>query len=312
MNQDFTLSKIIPEDKTEMKKLASNNGGNQNLSEAFIDHWYFNNPSNSKSLWKVVMDGSIEGFATTNNFKFNIDNKECLVAMSQNVLTSTKVRGKGLFNKLYLKTEEENIEENKVDYFLTVTNKLSTPIFINKFNYVRGKCPLVLLTFFNVFDLFSKIKYKRLSDINSIDFPHTHYCFNNAMKKNRDHFKWRYNKYATDKLHVIAILEHAKTIGYAILKSEKKKGVKILILMDIICVSEESIPLIIEGCYVYTTKNYFLAMLMFDIYGKLKRKKNQLSFKEKFNFLVKGKSQEDTKMLSQTNFNLFFGDLDIV
>jgi len=313
MNVDFTLSKIIQADKTEMKKLAYNNGGNQNLTEEYIEHWYFNNPSNSYSLWKVLVNGAIEGFATTNNFKFYIDGKECLVAIPQNVLTSTNFRGKGLFEKLYFRTEIENIKENKVDCFLNLwaNNSMSTPIFLNKLGYSEGMCPSLLLTPFNLYDLFSKSKYERLSNLDSIKFSSI-YRFNNAMEKTKAHIRWRYSKYSQENLHVISVKEDQKVIGYAFLKVEKREGLKILILMDIICERAENVPLIIDACFIYTSKNFFWGLLMFDIPFKLRKRIFQISIKERFKFLVRGNTQEETDRLSRTKFTLFFGDLDFV
>jgi hypothetical protein len=311
MNADFTFSKIVQADKTAMKNLAYNNGGNKKLTEDNIEHWYFNNPFNSHSLWKVEVNGIMEGYATTNNFRYYIDNKECLVAMPQNVLTSVNVRGKGLFNKLYYKTEADNIEENKVDYFLTFTNEMSTPIFLNKFGYVRGKCPLSLITFLNPVDFFAKKKYKRVENLASIKTdPIFH--FDNTMQKSIAYFQWRYKKYTPENLHVIAVTEDQQTIGYAFLKGEKKKGIRFLILADILCAKEEHIRLIVEACRIYTTRNFFSFMLMFDIPTGLNKRLLKTSVKDRFNFLVKGKTQEETKMLSEKEFNFFLGDLDIV
>ena len=311
MNADFTFSKIGQADKTAMKNLAYHNGGNKKLTEDNIEHWYFNNPSNSHSLWKVEVNGIMEGYATTNNFRYYIDNKECLVAMPQNVLTSINIRGKGLFNKLYYKTEADNLEENKVDYLLTFTNEMSTPIFLNKFGYVKGRCPLSLITFLNPVDLFAKKKYTRVEDINTIDVT-TLFHFSNAMQKSMAYFQWRYRKYTKEDLHVIAVIEDQQTIGYAFLKVEKKKGIKFLILADMVCEKEEYIRLIVEACRVYTTRNFFSFMLMFDIPTKLSKRFFKLSVKNRFNFLVKGKTPEETTILSEKDFVFFLGDLDIV
>jgi hypothetical protein len=312
MNVDFTLSKISQADKTAMKELAySNPGGNEKMTEDNIEHWYFDNPSQSYSLWKVEINGVIEGCATTNNFWYYIDGKECLVAMPQNVLTSINIRGKGFFNKLYYKTEEENIEENKVDYFLTFTNQASTPIFLNKFGYLNGKCPLLLITFSNPLDLFSKKKYKRVEDFSLIK-DRALFHFDNAMQKSAAYFQWRYRQYTPENLHVIAVIEDQQTIGYAFLKVEKKKGVQFLILADILCEKEEQLRLIVEACRVYTTRNFFLFMLMFDLPARLNKRLLKVSVKDRFNFLVKGKTPEETKMLSEKDFVFFLGDMDIV
>jgi hypothetical protein len=312
MPVEFTIEKIVKADLPEIRMLALNNGGNQRLTENYIENWYLNNPSNSISLCKVVSnEGSIEGYATTNNFMFTIEGKPLLVAMPQNVLTSLKVRGKGLFNKLYFKTESDNIEENKVDCFLTFTNKLSTPIFLNKFAYEKGKCPDITFTPFNFLDLFSSYRSQRLSSIDEVTFSSI-YTLDNSMQKTEAYFKWRYKLYSDKELHLIAVKEKEKLIGYAFLKVVRKRKIACLLLMDLVCEKEAHIPQLIEASFAYATKHFFSGVILFDGAFGIKKRIARVRLKNRLNFLVKGKTPDSTKRLSQLNFNLFFGDLDIV
>jgi hypothetical protein len=311
MESQFIIDKITDNDLLEVTTLALNNGGGKKFTKEFIENWYLNNPSNSRSLCKVVSEGQIEGYATTNNFMFNIAEKPCLVAMPQNVLTSVKIRGKGLFNKLYFKTESDNLNENKVDLFLTFTNKLSTPIFLNKFSYQRGKCPDLLFTPFNPFDFFSPYKFVPLSSVDEIPFASI-YKFDNAMQKDAAHFKWRYKLYSKEELRIVAVKEKDQTIGYLFLKVQKQKGIKILILMDVISENEYNFNKVIEAAFAYSTKHFFVGLLMFAGAFKLKKRILRLRIKNRLNFLVKGKTKNSTEELSLIDFNFFFGDLDMV
>ncbi|HMG82918.1 MAG TPA: hypothetical protein VK559_07770 [Ferruginibacter sp.] len=312
MGAEFTIEKIIKKDLPEISALALNNGGNQRLTETYIENWYLNNPSNSVSLCKVVNNkGAIEGYATTNNFMFTIEGKPSLVAMPQNVLTSLKVRGKGLFNKLYFKTESDNLEENKVDCFLTFTNKLSTPIFLNKFAYEKGLCPAILFTPFNFFDLLSSYQFKRLTAIDQMVFSSI-YSFDNAIQKDEAYFKWRYKLYTAKELHLVEIKEKSIIIGYAFLKATQKKGIPYLFLMDIIAEKKDNIAVVIEACFTYSSKQFFSGVVMFDGAFDIKKRTARIRLQNRLNFLVKGKTPALTAHLSQVNFNFFFGDLDIV
>ena len=310
-NIDFSIERIVHKDLPALKILSYNNGGNPNMDEHYFEHVYFNNPSNSQSLWKVVVNSKIEGFATTNNFDFRIDNKQCLCAMPQNVLTSVKLRGKGLFNKLYNQTEYDNLNNNKIDYFLTFTNDLSTPIFLNKFNYVKGKCPQLLIFVSNPLKVSFKKKYRRIEDFSSINFDQQ-YRFDNALSKSNEFYLWRYKLYDKNKIHIICITENNTIIGYAVFLTQKKKGVKFLILADIIFYKQTDLKQIIEVCKTYTAKNFFPFFIMFDLDANIKKNKLTIILKDRFNFLVKGKTLEENEMLSKKKFNLFFGDIDIV
>jgi hypothetical protein len=312
MSTEFIIEKITKKDLPEIRTLALNNGGNQRLTESFIENWYLNNPSNSASLCKVVgPDGHIEGYATTNNFNFTIEGKSTLVAMPQNVLTSLKVRGKGLFNKLYFKTESDNLTENKVECFLTFTNKLSTPIFLNKFSYERGKCPDVVFTSFNFLDLFSSYHFIRMPSIDEI-LINSRFEYDNSMNKDLAYFKWRYKLYSKDDLHIVAVKKATNNIGYVFLKVIKKHGVKCLLLMDIISDNATNLSAIIEASFSYAAKNGFIGVVMFDGAFSVKKRMARIKLKNRLNFLVKGQTTDTTKHLSQLDFNFFFGDLDIV
>ncbi len=309
MNHECTFSKIGLEDAPRIQELARLNGGNPDLSAKNINHWYFRNPVKSNSLWKVVYNENIEGYATTNNFVYTIDQEDHLVALPQNVLTSEKVRGKGLFGKLYYKTETENVEENGVDCFFTFTGPMSTPIFLNKFDYLRGKCPPVLIKIAGLPALFSKKKYKILHDIHSIQV-NTHYSLPNARKKDIPYFKWRYSECDKARLKIISVTENNETIGYAFLITRKKFGIKTLILADIMCEKEENYSAIIDACHVFATNNFFIALVMFELSCNCRRRGMNVSLKNWFNFLVKGKTKEETTALSKKYLNFFFGDLD--
>jgi hypothetical protein len=309
MKEEFTLSKIKLEDAPILHALAIDNGGNINMNAKNLNHWYLKNPEKSSSLWKIEMNNVIEGYATTNNFIYTCDNKDYLVALPQNVLTSTNVRGKGLFGKLYYKTETDNIENNGVDFFLTSTGAMSTPIFLKKFDYLRGVCPNVLVKILSLPALFSKKKYKIIPDINSI--PSLSHCnLNNGRKKNIEYFKWRYSQCHKNKLSIIAISNDKETIGYAFLISKTKFGIRTLILADIICEKEENYSAIVDACSVFAAKNFYVIMVMFELSFNCRRKGINLKVKNRFNFLVKGKTKEETSRLSTKDFNFFFGDLD--
>lgn len=308
---DFLLERIAIADLTALKVLSKNNGGNPSMDEHYFEHIYFNNPSNSQSLWKVVVNSEIEGFATTNNFDFCINNKKCLCAMPQNVLTSVKLRGRGLFYKLYSKTENDNLENRNVKYFLTFTNDLSTPIFLNKFGYFRGKCPKLLIFVSNPLQIAFKKKYRRIEDFNSINFIKL-YAFKDALCKSKEFYIWRYKLYNKTNSHFISITNNSLIIGYAIFIVQKKKGIKFLILSDIISYKRENISQIIEVCKTYAVKNFFPFLIMFQLDVNIRKSMLTIKLKNRFNFLVKGKTLEENEMLSKKNFNLFFGDIDIV
>ncbi len=59
--------------------------------------------------------------------------------MPQKVLTDANLRGQGVFGKVYSASEQAC--RRGADFFLTVTNAASTPIFLGKFGYQRTAVP---------------------------------------------------------------------------------------------------------------------------------------------------------------------------
>lgn len=314
MEFEYRLEKVQESDCSEIEVLAHNNGGNKRLNLSFVKHWYFNNPSGMFSFWKAMVDESIEGYAATNNFVYSINGKPVNVAMSQNVLTSEKVRGRGLFNKLYYQTESENTEAHAVEAFLTYTNSFSTDIFLKKFGYSRGKCSDLLFYPFHPLLAFAKKNWTEIEQINADAEQKIAniYHFDNAMLKNWNHLKWRYRNYQPGELRIIEVNHKTGIAGFAILKIQKKKGIKMLLLMDLVATTPSAIKTLIASCVQFASAKKFAGLLMYDLHNEPTPKTwYKLRLKNRFNFLVKGLSTEQTHQLSITNFNMFFGDMDI-
>lgn len=309
MDNKIEFGKITAKDVPSLYELALENGGNKDFTLNNFTHWYLSNPTQSNSMWKVLQNEEIEGYATTNNFIYTINGKDNLVALPQNVLTSEKIRGKGLFGKLYFKTEDENLNLNNVDFFLTSTGGMSTPIFLQKFGYLRALCPDIVAILPSPLKIFSPKKYRLIDSLKTIQFNDV-FNLKNSRKKDLEYFKWRYSNIDRRLLKILEVSDAGSILGYAFLVVQKKYGIKTLILADILSDKEENILSIIEACHVYTSKNLFFALLMFKLTLKNNKQRFQLSIKNKFNFLVKGKTEKETLELSYLPLNFFFGDLD--
>lgn len=313
MTKEYQFEPIKETDFPEINVLAKMNGGNTNLSVEALNHQYLNNPSQSFSLWKVVRQNKIEGYATTNNFNFILENKNIVVAMPQNVLVSETARGAGLFGKLYNFTERQNREEKGINTFLTFTNGMSTPIFIKKFGYLRGLCPDLIFYVSSILFLNKDITYTLLASLSEIDFKNfaEFTQLNNTLIKDIKYFNWRYKSYNTQAIRVLKISKENKIIGFGILKVVKKKGLSFLLLMDIIAITPAYTFEVVNACRHYCSKNIYAGLLLFKLADiEFPKSILKLTFKERFNFLVKGRNEIETIGLSKLNFNFYLGDMD--
>ena len=308
----ISFKKISIADANEINTLAKENGGNSDLNAKNINHWYSRNPHNSRSLWKVVFKNKIEGYATSNNFIHVVGNKHYLVGFPQNVLTSNRIRGKGVFTKLYNKMEAHSFEEENVDFFLTFTGEMSTPIFENKFGYQKGIAPKILGFFFSITSFFSKINYKVINDVSDVIFNEPIFHFKNGRNKDLTYYKWRYAECSPGKLKILKITQQLtqEIIGYAFLIKTKKGGIPVMILADIIVSEEKNIKSIMNACRVYISKKLYPVLFMLNLSDDYNKKGPSIKLNQKSTFLVKGKTDEQTQKLSNIPFNFFFGDLD--
>ncbi|MEO7445223.1 MAG: hypothetical protein ABIT96_12135 [Ferruginibacter sp.] len=313
-DRQFKFDKIAEKDFGEVTLLAKENGGNENMSEAFLRHWYLDNPSGAYAIWKVNEADRIEGFATTNNFSFKIHNQVVKVAMPQNVLTSGRVRGMGLFNKLYNHTHQQNINENGVTAFLTFTNDMSTPIFLGKFGYVKAKCPDVFFLLPRLTAGSPGVRYKVLPSVNEIpkQFINEKLAPDNALMKDAQYYTWRYGQYSSNELFVLEVKNRQEVIGYIILKRVQRKKVPFLVLMDMIFVEKANYPILMNTSRKFAASKFHAGVLAYNL-ADLPYNPGSFSkqFQHRFNFLVKGLSDEETTSLAETDFNLWFGDMDI-
>ena len=311
MQLNYNISEISSADYEQIEQLAKCNGGNVNLNASYINHWYNENPSRSVLLYKVCVGDVIEGYATTNNFEYTLLQNKMLAAMPQNLLTSKRIRGRGLFGELYKKLEAENHTRHKVDCFIVFSNAMSTPIFLKKFDYLKAQCPLVYFYFFNPVNLLKQNRYRELSSLTEIDFNLIRNK-NNGLIKSEAYFNWRYSNYTPKTIRIISIVKDGVQIGYAILKSHKKKGIPFLVLMDLIYPEESYYDELITQCCIYATKNFFSGILLFESSESSNKKHWGITMKDRFNLLVKGKSPELTNSLSKIKYSFLFGDLDIL
>ncbi|WP_372366814.1 hypothetical protein [Candidatus Uabimicrobium sp. HlEnr_7] len=289
---------------------ARDNDKNANID--YLQYWYEKNPNSSYSIAICKVGEETEGVASTNNFVFNIQNHAKQVAMPQKVLTSPKIRGQGIFGKLYRMTEADNLAKG-IDCFFTFTNAMSTPIFLQKFNYTKGQSPQICLLVANplhclrlrkpyiIVDKFCENYWQR----DLLQIP-------NAMVKNASYYKWRYQDYKSNMY--IKLRSPAQNNGYVVLKKMYKKKIAFFALLDIITDDSKNITELITIAYSYASSRLSLGLMVcyHQLFSSALDRFYQIRFNDRLNFLVKGKTLAETEMLNKIKFSFTFGDFDFV
>jgi hypothetical protein len=285
----------------------------KNMQSAYLKWWYYKNPSNSWSFIKVLVNKKLGGIATTNNFLFNYNGQTVKVAMPQKVLTAKSMRGKGLFSKAYFSSEENNLEEG-VDFFLTFTNKASTPIFINKFKYSRGIAPKLYFAPSLPINVLCNSKSTLVDDIDDGFYSNGLISVRNSITKGQNHIQWRYFTFNPDQYLILKIEKEQKTIGYCILKEKiLVAGVKAIMLMDLIIKDEANIKEVLKRLKIWSAKSCYLGILFLQN-DLIENGISGVYFNtfKKFNFLIKGTSIHRQSDIEKCIFNFFLGDLDFL
>lgn len=117
-------------------------------SEAEFVWWFERNPTKYVNIYLAEWAGRVIGVSSTAPFRVSGDGEEHLVPFSINVLTHPDHRGQGIFSALELANEEDAVR-NGCPLMLSFPNALSTPIFMNRLGWSRGRAPAFMLKVLN-------------------------------------------------------------------------------------------------------------------------------------------------------------------
>ena len=278
--------------------------GQDRCSAAYLEHWYFRNPSGSASVIIGEMDGRIVGMATTNDHIFEKAGEEVLVGMPQKVLTDEAIRGQGVFGRLHAAAEKACLDRG-VEMFLTVTNAASTPIFIERFGFRRLPVPRMALL---------------LPSIGAVPI-HSEGCGPPGerapsqdtwrMKKDAVHFSWRYTQNPLKEYTFLQVSDDDNG-GWIVLRRIRRARLPMSLLMDMVPErgGTGTKPLKMARRLALHQRSLGLLALEESWNGSSLRRASVGTRSSGLTLLVKGKDGAHTQALLDHRFDLAFGDLD--
>ena len=300
-----TLS-IRPAHSTDVPALSAfmESQGQDRCSAAYLEHWYFRNPSGSASVIIGEMDGRIVGMATTNDHIFEKAGEEVLVGMPQKVLTDEAIRGQGVFGRLHAAAEKACLDRG-VEMFLTVTNAASTPIFIERFGFRRLPVPRMALLLPSI----------GAAPILSEGFgPPGERAPNQdtwRMKKDAVHFSWRYTQNPLKEYTFLQVSDDDNG-GWIVLRRIRRARLPMSLLMDMVPErgGTGTKPLKMARRLALHQRSLGLLALEESWNSSSLRRASVATRSSGLTFLVKGKDGAHTQALLDHRFDLAFGDLD--
>jgi len=279
--------------------------GQDRCSAAYLEHWYFRNPSGSASVIIGEMDGRIVGMATTNDHIFEKAGEEVLVGMPQKVLTDEAIRGQGVFGRLHAAAEKACLDRG-VEMFLTVTNAASTPIFIERFGYRRLPVPRMAL-------LLPSIGAAPI--LSEGCGPPGERAPNQdtwRMKKDAVHFRWRYTQNPLKEYTFLKVSDDGNDDGWIVLRRIRRARLPMSLLMDMVPErgGTGTKPLKMARRLALHQRSLGLLALEESWNSSSLKRASIATRSSGLTFLVKGKDGAHTQALLDHRFDLAFGDLD--
>ena len=298
---------IRPAHSTDVPALSAfmESQGQDRCSAAYLDHWYFRNPSGSASVIIGEMGGRIVGMVTTNDHIFEKGDKEVLVGMPQKVLVDEAIRGQGVFGRLHTEAEKACLDRG-VEMFLTVTNAASTPIFIERFGYRRLPVPRMALL---------------LPSIGSVPVlskgcgPHGERAPSQdtwRMKKDSAHFNWRYTQDPLKEYTFLQVSDDDNNGGWIALRRIRRANLPVSLLMDMGPERGGTGTKLLKMARRLTLHQRSLGLLALEeSWNSSSLRRASVGTRSSgFTLLVKGKGDAHTQALRNDRFDLAFGDLD--
>lgn len=300
---------IVPLREEHLDALAAfmRTHGGADTDKERLRHWYLRNPTGSSTVMLGLLNGRIVGMATTNDHHFNGPGGRALVAMPQKVLTDATLRGQGIFGKLYKASEEAGRREG-VDFFLTVTNAASTPIFLQRFGYHRLPSPRMLV----LAPALGAVK----GAVAGVPWSAPAAGATDAwtMEKDEAHVHWRFREFTGDgHLHQAFRFADGST-GTLFLKRMKRKGVPLLLLLDALASDDRTLRVLVQQARRMARRQGCVALLVLAEDRMVGATQGMLrhTLSSGFNLLVKGLDDAHTARLLQQRFAIAFGDLDFL
>ncbi len=304
MSDELTMR---PAAENDLQRLSAfmHAQGQVRCSPEYLRHWYFHTPSGSASVIIGEQAGALVCMATTNDHHFISTTGKALVGMPQKVLTDASLRGKGIFGKLYWASEKACLARG-VDLFLTVTNEASTPIFLGKFGYQRLPSPRMAILLPAIGNI------PMLATDSQLNERRVQLTSVWGIEKSAKYLLWRYTQHPLREYVIAHIGTTAEELGWLFLKRIRKKGLPVMLLMDMVPAHAGAEHDLFRMARRLTLKHGCTALLCLqeEWMEPALRRTPSLERSSGFNWLVKGRDDAHTQQLLAQRFDLSFGDLD--
>ncbi len=129
------LAPLRPEHREDYLRLLRQAWGEEALSPAELDWWFFGNPAGSLAS-VACLDSRVVGVAAHSLFRMSLGGQERLAAFSVHAVTDPSARGRGIFTALERRHEEE-AQSRGVACVLAFASPPTAPIFLGPLGWTE-------------------------------------------------------------------------------------------------------------------------------------------------------------------------------
>lgn len=304
---DLIIREGVEADMTALSAFMRGQGQLRSTGE-YLRHWYFRNPTRGGTVILGEREGAVVGVATMNAHRFHRAGETALVAMPQKVLTAASLRGQGIFGRLYRASERSCLEKG-ADFFLTVTNRDSTDIFLSKFGYTRLPSPHLAV-------MLPRPGKVEASSLTTDDVPISTANLNGpawCMAKDVSHHRWRFMDYPLKEYVGVRCSTDGRELGCVFLKRVKRKGVPVMLLLDILPRDIATSGDLLRAARKLAWKHRAFALICLQeerLMPAISANSPVIRRSSNFNFLAKGRDDSHTRALARQPVEISLGDLD--
>lgn len=226
-------------------------------TEAEFVWWFEQNPTHDVNIFLAVAGERVIGVSCHNTFLMTQKGKREVVSFPLNVLTHADFRGRGIFSMLE-KANEAHAKALGTPFMLSFPNGASTPIFLNKLGWTRVEAPKILFRPRRLDRIFGAVKKlapfasvarlgnplahlrmrKPAADLSiepierfdswvDLLFAVTEAKLDVCIVRDARYLNWRFLDDPTKKYKAFKVLRGRTPVGYLVVGSVEKKGIRI-------------------------------------------------------------------------------------
>lgn len=226
---NWELVKYTGRHRAAVLALMAEVQGHATSPERFM--WEFErNPVGNTNVCLAVAGGEVIGVSCQNAFRMRLAGRDQIVSFPLNVLTKAEHRGRGIFSRLEL-ASEEYAERSGASLLLSFPNAASTPIFLERLGWLALTAPRLLARPCSVLRRRARLPVT-IHPVQTVDHWADEIWAENddldrCMVRDSAYLTWRFIQCPDSNYRVFVVRDRNEIVGYMITGTTVKRRIPI-------------------------------------------------------------------------------------